>query len=53
MQRNKENKTSYSFEGIFKNKGKFFSWKKDNDAKVKCIWLIETTQGAAVKNKKF
>jgi hypothetical protein len=38
-----------------KNKAKlfFFTWKKDNDAKVKCIWSAEKTQGAAVKNKTF
>jgi hypothetical protein len=36
------------------NKGKFFfSWKKDNDVKVKCIWSTEKTQGAAVENKTF
>jgi hypothetical protein len=36
-----------------KKRKDFFSWRKDNDAKVKCIWLTETRQGAAVKNKNF
>jgi hypothetical protein len=31
--------------------GKFFSWEKDNDVKVKCIRSTEKRQGAAVKTK--
>jgi hypothetical protein len=52
---NKKNKKAYSFEGRKKKQSKvfFFTWKKDNDAKVKCIWSAEKTQGAAVKNKTF
>jgi hypothetical protein len=33
------------------NKGKFFSWEKDNDVKVKCIRSTEKRLGAAVKTK--
>jgi hypothetical protein len=31
--------------------GKFFSWEKDNDVKVKCIRSTEKRLGAAVKTK--